>query len=909
MTSISGMGDTIEDFEVLNLLGKGGFACVYRARSITTGQEVAIKMIDKKLMHAACMVDRVKKEVEIHSRLKHPTILELYSYFEDANYVYLVLEICHNGELYRYLKQHCKILSEDEARHFLRHIVDGLLYLHSHRILHRDLTLANLLLTKDMEVKIADFGLATQLEVPDEKHFTMCGTPNYISPEIAMRTAHGLEADVWSLGCMLYTFLVGRPPFDTMAVKSTLNKVISAKFDIPHHLSTDAKHLIQSLLKKNPKERLSLKEILDHPFMTGSHISQCRKQIQESSLDSGNDTMSTRTTLPCGKRMKTNDTLKSTRISSHEEKRGLSPPVRLSSKSSTDGSQRALSQHSANRSTVSAGSVFTSDHPGYGASSIDFTSSNYYQGGRKSRTRSLPDWNDAQQKQFNPKNYEDSFSRQRSHRSHSGCNRSHRSRSAYSAEGRRSTCSEGRAPRSTNFDGQTHPPISTCSDSGQYQRNRSSERYRPTSGRDTSIGRISHHSNSSTVSTTSRDQLPSVSVISTDSCHNNKSNAETKTIKDIVSQIEVTRLRPIRQKTRNAVVHILDDQVCLEFLQTKHEKEKIKEVVRISNDGQFITVYEPPRKNRSIAMEPIPIPEDKTTYTYSNLPQRYWKKYQYAERFVRMVKSMTPKVTLYTKRCKCMLMENSPDFQVIFHDGAKINMSANSSKIIQNDGTAMTLENNANIQHLSTESREMFDYAQECRQHCLNIESLLSGIDSSDLSCFPAVIGRRNAPKCLLSQQPTTPPRIECIDMNEQESPKTSMKSFEDEENLVPKVCAGKPVTSKLRTTQPLCSVFVPGVGWASQYSDGEVLVQFNDGVQLSVFATTSGTVITYTDTFNQSVQYSQSGLLPTHVRDRLEKIPAVVDTLASQQRELPTKMDTFNPNTGLKVRQMNIIR
>lgn len=83
-----------------------------------------------------------------------------------------------------------------------------------------------------------------------------------------MRTAHGLEADVWSLGCMLYTFLVGKPPFDTDAVKSTLNRVISAEYELPDHLSPEAKDLIQSLLKKNPKERLSLGGFMDHPFMT-----------------------------------------------------------------------------------------------------------------------------------------------------------------------------------------------------------------------------------------------------------------------------------------------------------------------------------------------------------------------------------------------------------------------------------------------------------------------------------------------------------------------------------------------------------------------------------------------------------------------------------------------------------------
>ncbi|XP_043253044.1 serine/threonine-protein kinase PLK4 isoform X2 [Colletes gigas] len=130
------------------------------------------------------------------------------------------------------------------------------------------MSLSNLLLTRDMQVKIADFGLATQLTRPDEKHLTMCGTPNYISPEIATRSSHGLEADVWSLGCMLYTLLVGKPPFDTDAVKSTLTRVVMADYVMPAHLSDNAKDLIDKLLKKNPKDRIRLRDIPKHPFIT-----------------------------------------------------------------------------------------------------------------------------------------------------------------------------------------------------------------------------------------------------------------------------------------------------------------------------------------------------------------------------------------------------------------------------------------------------------------------------------------------------------------------------------------------------------------------------------------------------------------------------------------------------------------
>jgi polo-like kinase 4 len=206
--------ESIDNYQVLNLLGKGGFASVYKAKCISTGQIVAIKMVDKTQMRQSGMSGRVRQEVAIQSRLKHPSILELLTFFEDENFVYLVLELCENGELARFLKNHNRVFSEEEARSIFEQVVSGTLYLHSHGIMHRDLTLANLMLTRDMNVKIGDFGLATLVHSPGgAQHMTMCGTPNFISPEVATRSSHGLEADVWGLGCLLYTLLVGRPPF------------------------------------------------------------------------------------------------------------------------------------------------------------------------------------------------------------------------------------------------------------------------------------------------------------------------------------------------------------------------------------------------------------------------------------------------------------------------------------------------------------------------------------------------------------------------------------------------------------------------------------------------------------------------------------------------------------------------
>lgn len=235
------------------------------------------------------MVNRVTQEVGIHSRLKHPSILELYTFFEDSNYVYIVLELAHNGTLHKYLSEHQSTLSECDTASIISQVVNGLIYLQSNNIMHRDISMSNLLLTANMQVKICDFGLATQLnQLHENKHMTLCGTPNYISPEVALRSSHGLKTDNWSLGCLLYTLLVGRPPFDKNGVKSTLTQVVIGNYHIPSHISAEAQDLINRLLCKDQSKRIELHQVVTHPFLMKN--STGRNQML--TYDSGIDTFS-----------------------------------------------------------------------------------------------------------------------------------------------------------------------------------------------------------------------------------------------------------------------------------------------------------------------------------------------------------------------------------------------------------------------------------------------------------------------------------------------------------------------------------------------------------------------------------------------------------------------------------------
>jgi serine/threonine protein kinase len=164
-----------------------------------------------------------------------------------------------------------KTLSEPEVRFYIRQLVDGLMYLHANLVIHRDLKLGNLFLTSDMRLKIGDFGLAARLDDPNDRKTTMCGTPNYIAPEILRGTrgeGHSFEVDVWSMGVVMYTLLVGRPPFETDDVKDTYKRIRALQYAFPEdtRVSPSAQSLIRGILRTDPYQRPSLSDILQHPF-------------------------------------------------------------------------------------------------------------------------------------------------------------------------------------------------------------------------------------------------------------------------------------------------------------------------------------------------------------------------------------------------------------------------------------------------------------------------------------------------------------------------------------------------------------------------------------------------------------------------------------------------------------------
>lgn len=171
-----------------------------------------------------------------------------------------------------------KSLTEPEVQYFLLQIIDAVKYLHSHCIIHRDLKLANVFLDDNLEVKVGDLGLAAQLSEPNERKKTLCGTPNYIAPEILTapnRRGYSYEVDIWALGIITYTMLIGSAPFDGGNVHTTYDNIRLNELTFPikeHHISHQARMFIRSILTTDPAQRLSLDQMLQHPFFTDSPI-------------------------------------------------------------------------------------------------------------------------------------------------------------------------------------------------------------------------------------------------------------------------------------------------------------------------------------------------------------------------------------------------------------------------------------------------------------------------------------------------------------------------------------------------------------------------------------------------------------------------------------------------------------
>ncbi|XP_039401218.1 maternal embryonic leucine zipper kinase isoform X5 [Mauremys reevesii] len=258
--------EILKYYELYETVGTGGFAKVKLGRHLLTGEKVAIKIMDK--LALGDDLPRVKTEIDAMKNLSHQHICRLYHVIETSKKIFMVLEYCPGGELFDYIISKDR-LSEEEARIFFRQIVSAIAYVHSQGYAHRDLKPENLLIDAEHNLKLIDFGLCAKPKGGlDYQLNTCCGSPAYAAPELIQGKAYiGSEADIWSMGVLLYALLCGFLPFDDEHVMALYRKIMRGKYEVPKWLSASSILLLHQMLQVDPKKRITVKHLLNHPWL------------------------------------------------------------------------------------------------------------------------------------------------------------------------------------------------------------------------------------------------------------------------------------------------------------------------------------------------------------------------------------------------------------------------------------------------------------------------------------------------------------------------------------------------------------------------------------------------------------------------------------------------------------------
>ncbi|XP_069773974.1 calcium/calmodulin-dependent protein kinase type II subunit beta isoform X28 [Narcine bancroftii] len=261
-----------DEYQICEELGKGAFSTVRRCVKLSTGQEYAAKMINTKKLPARDH-QKLEREARICRLLKHSNIVRLHDSISEEGYHYLVFDLVTGGELFEDIVAR-EYYSEADASHCIQQILEAVLHCHQMGVVHRDLKPENLLLAskcKGAAVKLADFGLAIEVQGEQQAWFGFAGTPGYLSPEVLRKEAYGKPVDIWACGVILYILLVGYPPFWDEDQHKLYQQIKAGAYDFPSPewdtVTPEAKNLINQMLTINPAKRITAIEALKHPWV------------------------------------------------------------------------------------------------------------------------------------------------------------------------------------------------------------------------------------------------------------------------------------------------------------------------------------------------------------------------------------------------------------------------------------------------------------------------------------------------------------------------------------------------------------------------------------------------------------------------------------------------------------------
>ena len=260
----------ITDFQILKELGAGSFGHVYLVKHKVTKAEYAIKAIDKRNKTNQEEKPYFRREIEVMYKIHHPNVVKLYGHFEDNNYCYFIMEYISKGNVYGLIpSDKKKRINPKVVATLMKDVISAVYYLHNMHpiIIHRDIKPENVLLAENLVAKLTDFGWSNYMQ-EDEKRTTVCGTPIYLAPEIIKEQGHDEKVDIWCIGVLCFELITGNVPFQGNDIDTLKENILHLKISWPKDINIDAKNLIKKILKSDPASRISLEEMLQHPFFT-----------------------------------------------------------------------------------------------------------------------------------------------------------------------------------------------------------------------------------------------------------------------------------------------------------------------------------------------------------------------------------------------------------------------------------------------------------------------------------------------------------------------------------------------------------------------------------------------------------------------------------------------------------------
>lgn len=274
---------TLNDFLLLSVIGKGSYAKVLLVKKKDTGEVLALKVLKKEVVEKRKQEEHVKTERNVLVDIIHPFVVRLYYAFQNDRKLFFALEYCPGGELFNLLQKR-KFFSEDQARFYAVQVLLALEHVHSKDVVYRDLKPENVLIDEKGYLRITDFGLSKKDVKGPKDAFSVCGTPEYLAPEVILKKGHGKSVDWWTFGCFVYEMLTGLPPFYTNTREELFDKIKFGTPRFPSKMSASAKDLLTGLFNKDPELRLGsngAKSIRNHAWFSGvDYEAYLRKDIK-----------------------------------------------------------------------------------------------------------------------------------------------------------------------------------------------------------------------------------------------------------------------------------------------------------------------------------------------------------------------------------------------------------------------------------------------------------------------------------------------------------------------------------------------------------------------------------------------------------------------------------------------------